>query len=98
MSIKRPTALTALLVWSVEKMRWPVSAARTAISAVSPSRISPTMITSGSWRRIERSPVANDRPRFGLTGIWFTPESSYSTGSSIVSTFLVGSLIFVSAA
>ncbi len=35
MSSRRPTALTALLVWSVEKRRWPVSAARTAISAVS---------------------------------------------------------------
>ena len=41
---------------------WPVSAASIAIRAVSASRISPTMITSGSARRIERSPVAKVEP------------------------------------
>ena len=40
----------------------PVSADSIAIRAVSASRISPTMITSGSARRIERSPVANVEP------------------------------------
>src|SRR5207342_1851889 len=51
-------APAASFVCSVENTKWPVSAACTAISAVSASRISPTMITSGSWRTIERSPLA----------------------------------------
>ena len=45
----------ASLVCRVDSTRWPVWAALTEISAVSRSRISPTMITSGSWRRKARS-------------------------------------------
>ena len=56
----------------------------TAISAVSGSRISPTMMRSGSWRRIERSPRAKLRPFCSFTGICSTPGSWYSTGSSMV--------------
>ncbi len=52
-----------------------VSAAWMAISAVSASRISPTMMTSGSWRTIERSPLANVSPIDGFTWIWLTPKS-----------------------
>ena len=48
---RRVTVAGASLVCSVESTRWPVSAALTAISAVSKSRISPTMMMSGSWRR-----------------------------------------------
>ena len=48
---RRVTVDGASLVCSVESTRWPVSAALTAISAVSKSRISPTMMMSGSWRR-----------------------------------------------
>ena len=44
--------LGASFVCSVENTRWPVSAAWTAFSAVSRSRISPTMMMSGSCRRI----------------------------------------------
>ena len=33
-----------------------------AISAVSKSRISPTMMTFGSWRKIWRRPIAKVRP------------------------------------
>ena len=44
-----------------------------AISAVSESRISPTMTTSGSWRRIERKPLAKVKLRLGRTGICATP-------------------------
>ena len=44
----------ASLVCTVESTRWPVRAERIAISAVSRSRISPIMMTSGSWRRIAR--------------------------------------------
>ena len=41
----------ALCVCRVAKTRWPVSAAVRAVEIVSRSRISPTRITSGSWRR-----------------------------------------------
>ena len=63
------------MVCSVENTRWPVSAACMAISAVSWSRISPIMITSGSWRRIERSALAKVRPIFGLTWTWLMPRN-----------------------
>ena len=77
---------------------WPVSAASIAIRAVSASRISPTMITSGSARSTERSPVAKVRPALRWTPIWLTPSSRYSTGSSIVMMFLSTSLSSCSAA
>ena len=54
-SIRRVTEVAESFVCSVEKTRWPVSAACTAFCAVSSSRISPTMMMSGSWRRIVRS-------------------------------------------
>ena len=38
-----------------------------AISAVSASRISPIIITSGSWRRIDRSPAEQQVRELGLT-------------------------------
>ena len=66
MSCSRVIAPGASLVCSVEKTRCPVSAAWMAISAVSRSRISPTMITSGSWRTMWRSPLAKVSPIFGL--------------------------------
>ena len=88
----------ASLVCSVENTRWPVSAAWMAISAVSRSRISPTMMTSGSWRTMERRPVAKVSPIFGFTWIWLTPSSWYSTGSSTVMIFTSGVLISSSAA
>ena len=84
MSISRIGALGASLVCSVESTRWPVSAASTAMCALSRSRISPTMITSGSARTIARSPVAKVRPVRSETWIWLTPARRYSTGSSIV--------------
>ena len=68
------------------------------ISAVSRSRISPTMMTSGSCRTMERSPLANVSPIFGRTAIWLTPLSWYSTGSSIVMIFFSATLILSSAA
>ena len=55
-------ALGASLVCSVENTKWPVSDERMAMSAVSRSRISPTMMTSGSWRTMCRSPEANVSP------------------------------------
>ena len=43
-----------------------MSEAWIAISAVSLSRISPTMITSGSWRKKARSALAKVSPIFGV--------------------------------
>ena len=62
----------------------PVSDAWIAISAVSRSRISPTRILSGSWRRIDRRQLAKVTPMSGLIGTWIRPSISYSTGSSVV--------------
>ena len=90
MSIRRAIAVGASFVCSVERTRWPVSAAWTAIWAVSRSRISPTMITSGSARIMERRPPSKVTPALGLTCICLMPVSSYSTGSSIVMMFFSG--------
>ena len=62
-SMRRAIAPGASFVCSVERTRWPVSAASTAICAVSLSRISPTMMMSGSARIIERRPLANVEAR-----------------------------------
>ena len=69
-----------------------------AICAVSRSRISPTMMMSGSARIIARSPLAKVRPAFGLTCTCVMPSSWYSTGSSIVMMFFSGVLSSLSAA
>ena len=50
-SMMRSIVCGALCVCRVAKTRWPVSAAVSAVEIVSRSRISPTRITSGSWRR-----------------------------------------------
>ena len=73
MSIRRAAASGASLVCSVVSTRWPVSADSIAIWAVSRSRISPTMITSGSARTIERSPAAKVSPLFAFTCTCLTP-------------------------
>ena len=91
-------APAASLVCTVESTRWPVSEAWIAISAVSRSRISPTMMTSGSWRRNERSPFAKVSSIFGFTCTWPMPRSGISTGSSMVRMLRSGELIFASAA
>ena len=48
MSSRRTMEESASFVCSVEKTMWPVMAARTEMDAVSASRVSPTMMTSGS--------------------------------------------------
>jgi hypothetical protein len=50
-SMMRSMVCAALLVWRVEKTRWPVSAAVTAVAMVSGVRISPIISTSTSWRK-----------------------------------------------
>ena len=69
-----------------------------AISAVSRSRISPTMMTSGSWRRKARRPPAKVSSILGLTCTWPTPLSGISTGSSMVRMLMSGELILERAA
>ena len=85
-STRRVMADGASLVCSVENTRWPVSAAWIAISAVSRSRISPTMMMSGSWRISERRPVAKSRSIDCCTCVWLNAGSIISIGSSTVQT------------
>ena len=85
-------APAASFVCRVLKTRWPVTAACTAIAAVSSSRISPTMMMSGDWRRIERRPRAKVSPTSAWVCTWLMPCNWYSTGSSMVTTFT--SLVF----
>ena len=75
-----------------------MSAASTAICAVSLSRISPTMMMSGSARIIARSPLANVSPARALIWTCVTPSTWRSTGSSIVMMFFSGVLTWPSAA
>ena len=86
MSISRVTAPGASLVCSVVNTRCPVSEAWMAICAVSTSRVSPTMMRSGSCRRKARSVRAKVSPMASFIGTWMMPSMSYSTGSSAVST------------
>src|SRR5574341_2607205 len=77
----------ASVVWSVENTRWPVSAALSAVSSVSISRISPIRITSGSWRSTWRNAELNDRvslptSRCEMLASWSRCRNSI--GSSIV--------------
>src|SRR5882724_4786764 len=84
MWVNRLTTSNTLFACTVVNTKCPVSADWMAICAVSESRISPTMILSGSWRRMDLKPRAKVRPFFSLTGICSTPCNWYSTGSSIV--------------
>ena len=96
-SWSRVKATAALLVWSVVNTRWPVSAASTAVCAVSRSRVSPTSMTSGSCRRNARRIAANVSPMAAFAWICVTPGRSYSIGSSAVEMLTPGSLISASA-
>src|SRR6266581_4577009 len=87
MSTIRVTVDGASLVCSVERTRWPVSAALMAIDPVSRSRISPTMMMFGSWRRNALSAAANVIPTSFRTSTWLIPIRLYSTGSSAVRMF-----------
>src|SRR6185295_20183897 len=90
MSSRRAMAPGASLQCIVLNTWWPVSAASTAISAVSMSRISPIMMMSGSWRRIDRSALAKVSPISFLTGTWLMPGIWNSTGSSTVTMLYIG--------
>ena len=75
MFIKRLIVEGASLVCSVESTRWPVSAAFTAISAVSKSRISPTRMMLGSCRRKARRAEAKFNPIWSFIWTWLMPAS-----------------------
>ena len=93
MSRKRCRAATASVACSDDSTKWPVSADCMAMRAVSTSRISPTRMTSGSWRRIDLRPVAKVMPACSLIWIWLIDGNTYSTGSSIVMMLRCDSLI-----
>ena len=63
----RDNVAGALLVCNVENTICPVCDALIAISAVSKSRISPTIIISGSWRRNDFSAAAKVNPCLSFT-------------------------------
>ena len=65
----RVIAVGASFVCNVESTKCPVSAACTAISAVGRSRISPTMMMSGSCRINVRTPLSKSTPICGCTCI-----------------------------
>ena len=83
----RSIVVGALCVCSVAKTRCPVSAAVSAVEIVSRSRISPTRITSGSWRSAARRPSANVVASWPISR-WLTMHVPWwcrnSIGSSIV--------------
>ncbi|MCY1375425.1 hypothetical protein D9M68_662130 [compost metagenome] len=97
MSSRRVTVSGALLVCSVDSTRWPVSEASMAVLAVSASRISPTMITSGSARTKARSALAKVQSMRGLTCTWRRPGCVISIGSSAVQILRSGVLMRMSA-
>ncbi len=86
-SMMRLIVSGASTVCSVENTRWPVSAAERAVCTVSVSRISPTRITSGSWRSTRRSAWPKlfvSRPTSRWLSTERLSECTNSIGSSIV--------------
>jgi hypothetical protein len=86
----RFTVSTVSAVWSVDRTRWPVSAAERAARTVWASRISPMKMTSGSWRSTRR--MASENPPVSVPiSRWFTmarrSSNTNSIGSSMVTMF-----------
>ena len=82
----------ASFVWSVASTHWPVSAAVRAAAIVSRSRISPSMITSGSWRSTCFRASAKEwvsSPISRCSTMLFLFSWRYSIGSSMVMTWQV---------
>ena len=82
----------AELVCRVANTRWPVSEASIPIEVVSLSRISPTMMMSGSARRKAFITTEKSRPAFLFTWTWRRPFCVISTGSSAVQILVSGVL------
>lgn len=91
----RVSVSAAEFVCIVESTRCHVKDASIAIFIVSLSRISHTIIMSGSWRKAVRKPDANEYPISGNTWLWFTQSRVFSTGSSSVIIFTSGVLRFI---
>ena len=86
-SMTRSTVSGPPVVCRVASTRWPVSAAVIAAEMVSRSRISPTRMTSGSWRRTRLSAEANEcvsSPISRWLTYAFLLRCMNSIGSSIV--------------
>ena len=81
---KRVKVSAAELVCNVDNTKCPVCEALMAISAVSKSRISPTITMSGSWRKNERNAPGKVKPARVLICTWLMPSRLISTGSSAV--------------
>ena len=81
------TVFEASMVCKVDKTKWPVSAASSAISVVSKSRISPIRITLGACRKVARNADGKSLVSYP-TSRWLMVEflcmCKYSIGSSIV--------------
>src|SRR5665213_1599564 len=84
MSTNRVTAPGESFVCSVLKTKCPVNDACTEIWAVSKSRISPTMMMSGSCRKKDRNALPKVIPNPSLMATCMMPSISNSTGSSAV--------------
>src|SRR4051794_27120629 len=86
-SMMRAIVSCAFVVCSVDMTKWPVSDADRAAFTVSTSRISPTRITSGSWRIAARSATAKSSVS-SRTSRWLIIDSESrcrtSIGSSMV--------------
>ena len=87
MSISRYNADVASVAWIDDITTCPVNADCTAMRAVSSSRISPTRITSGSWRRIDLSPLAKVTSALQVDLHLVDLGEHVLDGSSIVITF-----------
>ena len=87
---RRVSVVGASLVCKVLNTMCPVCAALIEMSAVSRSRISPTMITSGSWRKKAFKAEAKVSPALSLTFTWLIPCSWISAGSSAVEILIPG--------
>ncbi|CAI8366260.1 MAG: Uncharacterised protein [Hyphomonas sp. TMED17] len=85
-SRSRCTAPAAEFVCTVDKTGRPVAANSNATLAVSRSRTSPTITTSGSCRKMARKVAAKVRPTLWCIWVWLIPGRPYSIGSSSVMT------------
>src|SRR5215217_6468899 len=80
--MQRLTVSAASVVCRVDRTRWPVSAAARAFLRVSASRISPTRMTSGSWRMAARMAMVKSLVST-RTSRWLTMPSLSAWRTSI---------------
>ena len=83
----------ASLVCRVLNTRWPVNAASTDMVAVSLSRISPTIMTSGSCLRNDLRTVLKSKSISDFVCTWMALSRFLSTGFSAVNILISGVLM-----